>query len=38
VPLRALIVGDGPERAALQRQATALDGHLHRPRTRGEST
>ncbi len=25
LPLRALIVGDGPERAALQRQAAALD-------------
>ena len=42
VPVRALIVGDGPERAALQRQAAEArpgrGGRLHRPRARGEST
>ena len=42
VPARALIVGDGPERAALQRQAAqaglAERGRFHRPRARVEST
>ena len=42
VPARVLIVGDGPERAALQRQAArgrpGAGGRLHRPRARGEST
>ncbi len=42
LPVRALIVGDGPERTALQRQASrgrpGRGGHLHRSRASGEST